>query len=79
LSINNIILSRTDNESEATGLLIDYDLSVETKVTRGCAPNASDMRAAAEDTGHVAAGRVQAVSEPEVQNRRMSQAVCFFT
>jgi hypothetical protein len=29
LSINNVLLIRKDNESEATGLLIDYDYSVD--------------------------------------------------
>jgi len=29
LSINNILLIRKDNESEATGLLIDYDYSID--------------------------------------------------
>jgi hypothetical protein len=29
------MLNRTDNESEASGLLIDFDLSVETEVTQG--------------------------------------------
>ncbi len=69
------MLNRPDSESEATGLLIDYDLSVEIEVTQGHAPNASDTRAA----GLIAAGRVPAVSEPQVQNRRTSRTVRFFT
>jgi len=65
LSLNNILLNRKD-ESEAIGLLNDYDYSVDAEaanrqgpqhsVTRDRAPDASDPRAAAGDAGHVAAG-----------------------
>jgi serine/threonine protein kinase len=75
LSPNNILINRKNANSEAVGLLIDYDYSVDIEqtphhtVTRDCAP------------GSVVAARVPAVSDPKflmAQTRPTFRTVCLF-
>lgn len=81
------MLTRKDDESEAVGLLIDYDYSVDTETAnrqhleytsnRDHAPVACDTHVA-EDTGHSAAGSIPAVTDPDAQNSSTPRTVRLF-
>jgi len=83
LSINNVLLVRKDNDSEATGLLIDYDYANSESDSE--AANHSHIQAigsgtAAEDTSigdRVAATSAEAPSDTsEVNAVRMVRCLC---
>ena len=79
LSPNNILLHRKDGESEAIGLLIDFDHSVGTKAVYPKDPQRTMTGDCATDAAEdVAGGRIPTVSEPNPHSRPTFRAVRLF-